>query len=204
MRTVRVHALLAAGAVAAILLSGCGKSSPTAPEGTAAAPAEPGRQRVTLYWAFVEVINDGDLIGAGDFEFRRGLNGSRTFTSKTLGTGDEWEIDKTEYFTAEVGTRFSVYFEATEWDADILGNEFPDPDMDGRSKTSSFTIGSERDGTRSITLGNDDCKVRVYFHLSFAAVSQAQAARGGAGMASPMRTQTSNDPARLNHRAEGD
>lgn len=160
------HLILLACLTAAPLLTGCGKSAPTAPD-VAAEPAGPTPVRLQVHWDVVKVINDGDLVGAGEFEFKRGLNSARTFTSKTMSDGDRWEINKTEYYTGNEGDAFSVYFEASEWDTDLLGRNVPDSDMNKRNETDRFTIGSGAVGTHSITLGNDACKVQVLYVVSF-------------------------------------
>jgi len=143
--------------------TGCGKSSPMGPEAQPAAQAQ-GTLTTYITYDYVVVHNDGDLIGNGEFEFYWGLNSRRAFTSATLGTGDVLKLSDRGSVDGE-GSTFSIYFEASEWDSDILGNDFRDPDMDKRSGTKKHTVAPELNGQYSITLGNSDCKVQFYYTL---------------------------------------
>ena len=146
------------------LLAACGKNSPTGP--AAAATPEPQTELLTfVFFDFVVAHNDGDLIGDGEFEFRRGLNGNTTFTAVKMGDGDAWEIESPAVRVEGEGSEIKVYFEASEWDTDILGRDFRDGDMDKRSKTNTHTVAENLNGQYSITLGNDDCRVQLYYTL---------------------------------------
>jgi len=149
------------------LLAACGKNSPTGPE--AAATPEPQTELLTfVFFDFVVAHNDGDLIGDGEFEFRRGLNGNTTFTSVKLGDGDAWVIESAAIRVEGEGSEIKVYFEASEWDTDLLGRDFRDGDMDKRSKTNTHTVAENLNGQYSIMLGNDDCRVQLYYTLKTA------------------------------------
>ncbi|MEK7316681.1 MAG: hypothetical protein AAB011_10895, partial [Candidatus Eisenbacteria bacterium] len=111
------------------LVTACGKDSPTGPE-TPASPEPQGDLVTFVSFDFVIAHNDGDLIGDGEFEFRRGINGSNSFTSVKLGDGDAWEIEGASIRVVGEGSEIKVFFEASEWDTDILGRDFRDGDMD--------------------------------------------------------------------------
>jgi hypothetical protein len=147
--------------VVAVASTGCGKSSPTAPE-PAAVPAQQYLHQSRVAFVAIRVHDDGDLIGAGEFDFKWGIVGNITQKSATLTTGDDLMIQDKVLIDGD-GTTFTVYFEASEWDTDILGNNFRDPDMNKRSKTAEFTGTRDRMDSYSITLGNDDCKVTLYY-----------------------------------------
>jgi hypothetical protein len=146
------------------LLTACGKGSPTGPD--AAETPEPQTELVTFVsFDFLVAHNDGDLIGDGEFEFRRGVNGNMTFTSVKLGDGDAWDIEGSSTRVEGEGSEIKVYFEASELDTDLLGRDIRDGDMDKRSKTNTHTVAENLNGQYSIMLGNDDCKVQVYYTL---------------------------------------
>jgi len=146
------------------LLAACGKNSPTGPE--AAATPEPQTElRTSVTFDFVVAHNDGDLIGDGEFEFRWGVNGSTTFTPINMGNGDAWKINRYGALVVGEGSEIKVYFEASEWDTDILGRNFRDGDMDKRSKTNTHTVAEGLNGQYSMMLGNDDCRVQLYYTL---------------------------------------
>jgi len=148
-------------AAAVSVSTGCGKSSPTAPEAAAAPTQQPFTQAVILF-DYIHVVNDGDLIGKGELDFTWGVDRKRTQKSATLSDGDDLTIDRSEYVNGE-GTDFTVYFEASEWDTDLLTGNFRDPDMNKRSKTVYFTVSPGMRGSYTVTLGNDDCKVVLHY-----------------------------------------
>lgn len=156
--------LLAATAIlTAPMLTGCGKSSPTAP---AAQPAGPDmrletRVNVTRFLA----VQDGDGIeGRGDFAFTASVGGHSKSWNRTLGTGESATVNWITVLDGQSGS-FGVTFKATEWDTDILGRDFPDADMDNRIDQKSYPFEAGIDGTYSITLGNDACRVRMYYTI---------------------------------------
>ena len=163
-RSITTSLTLAACLTAASLLTGCGKSSPTAPQ----VAADPGPAQVlftSLRWDYVVCHVDGDLVGAGDFEFKRFFDRYNALHNVTMSTGDVWQIKKFNSATGE-GTRFKVAFEATEWDKNLIGENVRDADMNKRYKSRTHTIAEGLNGQYSFTLGNDDCKVQVYYTLS--------------------------------------
>lgn len=147
--------------VVAVASTGCGKSSPTAPE-PPAVPAQQYLHQSRVAFTAIRVTNDGDLIGDGEFDFKWGVVGNITQKSADLTTGDDLMIDDKVLIGGDEAA-FTVYFEASEWDTDILGNNFRDPDMNKRSKTAAFTGTRDSMDSYSITLGNDDCKVTLYY-----------------------------------------
>lgn len=159
LRSLTLLSCLAATA----LVTGCGKSSPTAP-GVTPTPAPTTVVHTDVRFDYVAVVRDGDLIGDGDFEFRFGVNGATTFSAKTLGTNDVWHID-TRRTVDGMGRPINVHFQASELDRDILGNIVPDPDMNGRNSTDEYTVAEGLGGQHAITLGNDFCKVKLYYSL---------------------------------------
>lgn len=146
------------------LLAACGKNSPTGPE-AAATPEKRTELLTFVSFDFLIAHNDGDLIGDGEFEFRRGVNGNITFTSVKLGDGDAWDIEGSSTRVEGEGSEIKVFFEASELDTDVLGRDFRDGDMDRRSKTNTHVVSENLNGQYSITLGNDDCKVQLYYTL---------------------------------------
>lgn len=147
------------------LVTACGKDSPMGPK--AAATPEPQTYLVTfMSFDFLIAHNDGDLIGDGEFEFTRGVNGQTTFTAVKLGDGDAWDIEGTSTRVEGEGSQIKVFLEASEWDTDLLGRDFRDGDMDKRSKTVTHTVAEDLNGQYSIMLGNDDCKVQLYYTLT--------------------------------------
>jgi hypothetical protein len=149
------------------LLTACGKSSLTGPDTTTVASAPKTELDTNVRFDYVVVHADGDLIGPGEFEFIRGLDRARTFTAvDNLSDGDVWKINQSAGWAKGEGTTFSVYFQATEWDKDILGNNVPDPNMDHRSATKTYTVAPGLNGQYSITLGNSACKVQIYYTLT--------------------------------------
>lgn len=161
-RTLRNMFRFAAGwLVVTVAATGCGKSSPTAP----APPAVPVQQYLhqsKVHFAAIRVTDDGDLIGAGELDFKWGIVGDITQKSADLSTGDDLIINDDAIIGGDAAA-FTVYFEASEWDTDILGNNFRDPDMNKRSKSVEFTGIRDSFQSYSITLGNDDCKVTLYY-----------------------------------------
>ncbi|MEK7316205.1 MAG: hypothetical protein AAB011_08500 [Candidatus Eisenbacteria bacterium] len=152
---------VAGGLIVAVASAGCGKSSPTAPE----PPAVPEQQYLHQSRVIVDrihVSDDGDLIGEGEFDFKWNVAGFDKQKSADLTTGDDLTIDDRFLITGD-GRSFTVYFEASEWDTDILGNNFRDPDMNKRSKTVEFTGTRSSSESYSITLGNEDCKVTLHY-----------------------------------------
>jgi len=161
-RTMRNMLRFAAGwLVVAVAATGCGKSSPTGPE-PPTVPTQKYLHQTKVIFDRIHVYNDGDLIGEGEFDFKRGVVGNITQKSVDLTTGDDLNIND-EVLIGGDGAAFTVYFEASEWDTNILGNNFRDPDMDKRSKSVEFTGTRNSSESYSITLGNDDCKVTLYY-----------------------------------------
>jgi len=153
---------------AAVSLGGCSDSSPTAPD--AAGGQQDGTTlHTTVTFKAVVVHKDGDLIGKGDFEFYFRVNKNSAFRSVSLGTGDAWDPGRIFWTVTGAGSEVKVGFEATEWDVNLIGKDVPDKDMDSRSATRSFSVPSSPSASPkeySITLGNDNCKVQVYYELS--------------------------------------
>ncbi len=144
------------------LVTGCGKSS-TAPK-VAPEPVPTAVMYTDVRFDYVVVVDDGDFIGDGEFEFRRGVNGVNTLASKTMRTNDVWTIDRRQTVRGE-GSRIEVYFEASEWDKTILGDDVRDPDMDRLWQTKAYNVAEGLGGQYSITLGNSACKVKLYYSL---------------------------------------
>jgi len=127
--------------------------------------APPGPQIVTveLEGTIFTALADGDGIeGKGDFEIRvETPYGSRN-GYVTLGTGEftnlRWVFTGSHDYHGEP-VPSSIRLICTEWDSDIFGNNFPDSDMDHRSGTGRFTAPGVGQG--SITIGNDNCRVRL-------------------------------------------
>ena len=166
-RTMRNMLRFASGCLvvaAATLTTGCGKSSPTGPQ-PPAVPAQQYLHQSRVRFERIHVSNDGDFIGPGELDFKVGLVGDITQQSATLTTGDDLQIEAEVGILGD-GVAFTVYFEASEWDTDILGNNFRDPDMNKRSKTVEFTGTRSSKESYSITLGNDDCKVTLHYTVT--------------------------------------
>lgn len=166
MKTPSLLSLILLAAV--VSLGGCSDSSPTAPS-TAGGQQNGTTLHTTVTFKTVVVHNDGDLVGKGEFEFYFRVNKNSAFRSVTLGTGDAWDPGNIFYTVTGAGSEVKVGFEATEWDVNLLGKDVPDSDMDSRSGSRSFSVPSSPSPSPkeySITLGNSDCKVQVYFELS--------------------------------------
>ena len=145
-------------------LAGCGESSPTDPG--AGGPESKGSMYTQVRFDAVVVYQDGDLVGQGEFEFRWGVNEHQAFRAVGLGKDDAWDPPYKGWGVEGAGSSIDVYFEASEWDVDVLGRDVRDSDMNRRHKTVKHTVGSEPDLKQySIVLGNDDCKVQMLYTL---------------------------------------
>lgn len=154
-------------AIAAFLIplaSGCGKSSPAAPT----APPEPEMEvRTTVTITTFEVIKDGDGIeGKGEFYWFHTIGGSGRATWATVGTGESYTLNRRQSLQAAEGYPVRVGFRCSELDVDILGNEYNDSDMDNRERFAVHTATDDLDGRWYITLGNDNCKVRMHYTIA--------------------------------------
>lgn len=165
MNPILRNLLIVTAVLASPLLAGCGKSSPTRP--TAAAPtAGPATTlQTTVTVKRILVIEDGDGVeGKGDFHFTAFVDLQRKDWDRTMGNGESTTLNWSIVLHAQSGS-FDVTFRATEWDTNVLGQVYPDSDMDGREKSTSHSYAPSSDGNYSIELGNSNCKVRMYYTI---------------------------------------
>ncbi len=148
---------------ATALVNGCGKSSPTAPK-EALPPVPTAVMHTDVRFDYLVVMNDGDFIGDGEFEFLRGVNGVNTVSSRTMRTDDVWTINKRQTVNGE-GSLIDVGFQASEWDRTILGDDVRDSDMDRLWQSKLYHVTAGLGGQYSTTLGNSACKVKLYYSL---------------------------------------
>ena len=94
------------------------------------------------------------------------------FRSKTwerqLSSGESATLNWSNSFAEHYnGTphEVAVEFLCSEKDINIAGDTFNDPDMDARRKTAIETIDVGEQITNRITMGNDNCKVRLHYVL---------------------------------------
>jgi hypothetical protein len=148
------------------VLSGCGKSSPTAPVVEPGPEPEPElRLRTTVTVTRILAVKDCDgAEGAGEFQFAAIVHTRSKVWFTQLSTGDSKTVNWENVFSNQSGT-FEVEFQATEGDVDVFGNEFADPDMSWNTADRSHTFSVSTNGDYSITLGNDRCKVRRYYTI---------------------------------------
>lgn len=155
---------LAAIAVA-VFLAGCGSDdSPASPK-----PTMNLRTQVTV--TRVEVIKDGDGIeGRGEFYFFRYVGGTGIGWTRNLSSGQSDEVNWTKTMLQRdykgEGHSFYVEFRCTEYDRNILGDVYPDSDMDDRRGAANYIMRPDLVETNYITLGNDRCKVRLHYSIT--------------------------------------
>jgi len=179
MRSTRSLILLAAMA-AALVLTGCsgGGSSPTSPPDVQ--PTVNLSTTVTII--SVKVLQDGDGIeGRGEFYFWRQVSGSGRGWSRDLSPGEidpvDWTVTLGQNDYRGEGLAFGIEFRCTEYDQDILGNIYADSDMDDRHATANYVMSPDLTESNYITLGNDKCKVRMYYKINSTLEEAAPTAR---------------------------
>lgn len=164
--------LLAAAAALGTILGGC-DSSPTDPGGAPADPVMNLETYVTV--THVEVLKDGDGVeGKGEFYFYRQVSGSGIGWEAQLSSGQSQTLNAkytlvTRNYTG-TGLGFRIEFRATEWDKNILGEVYADKDMDDRRAAASYVSSPDLRETNYITLGNDQCRVRLHYTITSALV----------------------------------
>jgi len=147
-----------------IILAGCGgDSSPTAPD-----PVMDLWTTVTV--TSVEVIKDGDGIeGQGEFYFFRKVGGTGIGWTRNLSSGESdpvnWTKKMRQVDYKGDGYFFAIEFRCTEYDQNILGDVYPDSDMDDRHASANYVMSPDLNETNYITLGNDQCKVRLHYKI---------------------------------------
>lgn len=183
MITIRSLNRLPRAAACALLvpLAACGGDDPAAP----AAP-EPTTTYEAMQATFTivrfECLTDGDGIeGAGEFDFRAGIPYMHESWDRTLSSGQSASLGWTNTigmgtFAADVPeprpyTEAFVNFRCTEWDTDVLGRDFPDSDMDAREATARHAPVAGTEVVNYITLGNDNCRVRLHYRIVFELVT---------------------------------
>lgn len=162
----RTKLTILAAIAATALLAGCGSDSPTAPD-----PVMNLRTTVTV--TRVEVIKDCDGIeGRGEFYFYRYVGGTGIGWTRNLSTGQSDNVNWTKTmlqrdYTGE-GHPFYVEFRCTEYDQNILGDVYPDSDMNDRRGAANYVMRPDLAETNYITLGTDRCKVRLHYRITSA------------------------------------
>lgn len=154
---------------AAFSLTGCSDdgSSPTGP--TNAEPTMDLRTVITV--TKVDVIHDGDGIeGGGEFYFYRQVGGTGIGWTRNLSSGQSttvnWNKTLLQRDYEGEGHPFSVMFRCTEYDQNIWGDVYPDSDMNDRGATANYISHPGLSETNYITLGNDQCKVRMHYRIT--------------------------------------
>jgi len=160
-----------AAIVVGIILAGCGDdSSPIAPDSVM-------DLWTTVTVTSVEVIKDGDGIeGQGEFYFYRQVGGTGIGWTANLSSGESDPVNWTKRmhqvdYKGE-GYSFSIEFRCTEYDRNILGNVYPDSDMDDRHATANYVMSPDLNETNYITLGNDKCKVLLHYAIASSLVAE--------------------------------
>lgn len=179
-----IHALFrlprAAACVLLILLIplvGCGSDDPASPAAPAATTTYEAVSATFTVLRF-ECLTDGDgAAGAGEFDFRVSVPFSNKSWDRQLSSGESSTLDWTNTvglgtFEADTPeprpyTEAFVAFECTEWDTDVLGRDFPDSDMNERTATARHAVQPGTEVVNYITLGNDNCRVRLHYRIVF-------------------------------------
>lgn len=131
----------------------------------------------------IECLGDCDDVtqGKGDFsyqiEFPPNYDGTASYPDAShvirLGTGESYALVDLPVWSFTVidlpGNSLELTFRATEWDQTILGRVFPDPDMNDRTSTASYSWrpGGDwiPDGDNYITLGSGSCRLRLHYRI---------------------------------------
>lgn len=116
----------------------------------------------------LEALNDGDGIeGAGEFRFTVEVPGENKSWERTISTGNRASLNwTTSHKSVYGGTPLTSYVKITcsEIDKDITGREYNDGDMDYRNARADESVPAP-DITNYITLGNNECKVRLHYTI---------------------------------------
>ena len=178
-RSIAPSLLLILGLILTIpTTTGCGKSSsPTAPH---VAAAEPESLLVTVTLTKFEAVVDGDGIeGAGDFEFSAsatevGGAGRLAFSrNASIDAGDSYTINNTLRVRVPKSRSFTIGVRATEWDADILGRDYPDSRMDNLSTSRTHAEGNgaaDLSYSGYLQLGGSELQVRLHYTIASVAI----------------------------------
>jgi hypothetical protein len=150
-----------------LLVAACSddEKSPTDP---APEPQIVEQVEVTTTIVRFEALNDGDGIeGSGEFRFTVEVAGDKKSWERTVSSGNNVNLDWTTterrtYRGTPVTT--SVGFWCSEIDKDITGREYNDGDMNFRSAEAEESVPAA-EITNYITLGNDECKVRLHYTI---------------------------------------
>ncbi|MFO7608510.1 MAG: hypothetical protein R6X35_04840 [Candidatus Krumholzibacteriia bacterium] len=157
-----------------VACSGDDPASPAAPEPTTTYEA----MQATFTVLRFECLTDGDGVeGAGEFDFQVDVPYMNETWERNLSSGQSAALDWTNTigmgtYTADTPeprayTEAFVKFKCTEWDKDVLGRDFPDSDMDAREATARHTPVAGTEVVNYITLGNDQCRVRLHYRIVF-------------------------------------
>lgn len=157
-----------------VACSGDDPASPAPPDPTTTYEAMQGTFTVMR----IECLTDGDGVeGAGEFDFWAAVPYVSERWDRTLSSGQSTTLDWTNTiglgtFQADAPeprayTEAFVSFQCTEWDTDVLGRDFPDSDMDAREATARHTPRAGTEIVNYITLGNDQCRVRLHYRIVF-------------------------------------
>ena len=118
-----------------------------------------------------ECIKDGDGVeGAGEFSFFADVNYSGKIWFRTLSSGQssvlDWSGSSSQVGYTGTGRNLEVKFGCTEMDVTAFGKEYPDSDMNERRGTAKYVTSPDLAETNYITLGNDNCKVRLHYRIT--------------------------------------
>jgi hypothetical protein len=150
-----------------LLIPGCGDDdSPTEPP----SEEEPVKlMEIDFTIKRFECIFDGDGIeGAGEFKFTAYVDAFGKSWERQLSDGESATLnwsDRFQYGYVGDALDVTVGFTCSEIDTNILGDVYADDDMKGRSRSARETIDVGETITNYITLGNDNCKVRLHYTL---------------------------------------
>jgi thiol-activated cytolysin len=136
-------------------------------------------QEVTLTIDRIKIVDDCDPwpLGPGEFSWSMKVynaGGSTIKSASGSASANDGEslsgVPNPHVFTlpATDGQSFKVTFWVSEWDTDILGNNFRDSQMNNRSGsyTHYFRDGAWTNTSRTITLGVTGCKVECQYRFT--------------------------------------